>query len=95
MENAATGTLFIEFPDLHFHLDAVIDSVYVAGSCQFHFYFFFHRDFAIPLTHSLFDPFTPYIAILLYMAHPFPPPPAVAHSTAHFTTPAGPFYFPF
>ena len=78
MENAATSILFIEFPDLHFHLDPVIDSVYIAGSCRFHFYFFFCRDFAVPLTHPMFDPTAPYIVIPLCMAHPFPPPSAAA-----------------
>ena len=73
-----TDILFIEFPDLHFHLDLVIDSVYIAGSFRFRFYFFFRRDFAIPLTHPLFDPSVPYIAIRMYMAHPFPPLTAVA-----------------
>ena len=67
------GVLFLEFPDLHFHLDLVLDSAYIASTCRFRFYFFFHRDFAVPLTYPLFDPSAPYIAILLYMAHPFPP----------------------
>ena len=70
--------LFIEFLDLHFHMDPVIDSVYIAGSCRFCFYFFFHRDFAVPLTHPLFDPTAPYIAIPLYMAHLFPSSPTLA-----------------
>ena len=89
MENAATCILFIELPNLHFHLDPVIDSVYIAGSCRFHFYFFFHRDFVVPLTHPLFDPTAPYIAIPLYMAHPFPPPLAAA-AAALVVTPASP-----
>ena len=38
------------------------------------------KDFAVPLTHPLFDPTAPYITIPLYMAHPFPPP--VAATTA-------------
>ena len=71
MEHAATGVLFLEFPNPHFHLDPVLDTVYIAGSCCFRFYFFFHRDFVVPLTHPLFDPSAPYIAIPIYMAHPF------------------------
>ena len=82
MENSVTGALFIEFPNLHFHLDPVLDSVYIAGSCRFHFYFFFSRDFVDPLTHPLFDPTAPYIAIPIYMALPFPPPTAAAAPTA-------------
>ena len=82
MENVVTGILFIEFPNLHFHLDLVIDSVYIAGSCQFHLYFFFHRDFTVPLTYPLFDTMAPYIAILIYMVHPFPPPAATAIAPA-------------
>ena len=77
-----TGILFIEFPDLYFHLDPVIDSAYIAGSCRFHFYFIFRRDFTVPLTHPLFDPSTPYIAIRQYMAHPFPPPLAAIVAAA-------------
>ena len=38
MEHAVTGVLFLEFLDLHFHLDPVLDSVYIVGSCCFHFY---------------------------------------------------------
>ena len=82
--------LFIEFPDLHFHLDLVIDSVYIAGSYRFHFYFFFCKDFAVPLSHPLFDPSAPYIAIPLYMAHPFPPPPPPAAVAATIVPPASP-----
>ena len=81
MANAVMGVLFIEFPELHIHLDPFIDSVYISGSCHFQHYFFFYRDFAVPLMHPLFDPAAPYIAILLYMAHPFPPPPATAATT--------------
>ena len=86
MENAAMGILFIKFPDLHLHLDPILDSVYIAGSCYFHFYFFFSRDFVIPLTHPLFDPTAPYIAIPIYMAHPFPPP-AAAPATSPVASP--------
>ena len=75
MVNPAMGVLFIEFPELHIHLDLFLDSVYILGSCHFQLYFFFCRDFAIPLMHPLFDPVAPYIVIPLYMAHPFPPPP--------------------
>ena len=82
MEYAATSILFIEFLDLHFHLDPVLDYVYIAGNCRFRFYFFFHRDFAVPLTHPLFDSFAPYIAIPLYMARPFPPPAAAVAPVA-------------
>ena len=82
MENAVTGVLFIEFPDLHLHLDPVLEFVYITGSCHFYFYFFFSRDFAVPLTHPLFDPTAPYIAILIYMAHPFPPLAAAAAAPA-------------
>ena len=76
MEDAATGVLFLEFLDLHFHLDPVLDSVYIAGSCRFRFYFFFSRDFTVPLSHPLFDPTAPYVAIPIYVAHPFPSPAA-------------------
>ena len=78
MTNATTGILFIEFPELHIHLDSFIYLVYISGSCHFRLYFFFCRDFAVPLMHPLFDPAAPYIAIPLYMAHPFPSPPAAA-----------------
>ena len=73
-----TSVLFIEFPDLHFHLDLVLDFVYIASSCRFYFYFFLRRDFDVPLIHPLFDPSAPYVAIPLYMAHPFPPPAVAA-----------------
>ena len=76
MVNAATGILFIEFPELHIHLDPFIDSVYISGSCCFRLYFFFRRDFAVLLMHPLFDPAAPYIVIPLYMAYPFLSPPA-------------------
>ena len=82
MEKAMIGVMFVEFPDLHFLLDPVIDSICIASSCRFHFYFFFRRDFVVPLTHPLFDSTAPYIAIPLYMAHPFPPPPAAAAPVA-------------
>ena len=73
MDQAATTILFIEFPDLQFHVNPVIDYVYITGTCHFHLYFFFHTDFSIPLSHPLFDPAAPFIAIPLYMAHPVPP----------------------
>ena len=76
------GILFVEFPKLHFHLDPIIDSVYIAGNCRFHFYFFFSRDFTVPLSHPLFDPTAPYVAIPIYLAHPFPPPAAAATAAA-------------
>ena len=78
MENAVTSVLFLEFPDLHFHLNPVLDSVYITGSYRFRFYFFFSIDFAIPLSHPLFDPTIPYVAISIYVAHPFSPPAAAA-----------------
>ena len=87
MEHAMMGILFIEFHDLHLHLDPVLDSVYIAGSCRFRFHFFFGRYFAVPLTHPLFDPSASYIAIPLYMAHPFPPPAAVAVAAAPAASP--------
>ena len=66
MANAATGILFIEFPELHIHLDPFLDLVYILGSFHFRLYFFFCCDFAIPL----------------YMAHPFPPLPTAAAPAA-------------
>ena len=87
MEHAVTGVLFLKFPDLHFHLEHVLDFVYIAGSCRFRFYFFFHRDFAVPLTHPMFDPSAPYITIPLYLEHPFPPPTVVAAPTALLMSP--------
>ena len=76
----ATTVLFIEFPDLQFHYDAMFDSLYITGACHFHMYFFAHRDFAVPFFHPLFDLAAPYIAIFLQVAHPAPPttPPAPA-----------------
>ena len=82
MANAATAVLYIEFPELHIHLDPFIDSIYISGRCEFRLYFFFRRDFAVPLAHPQFDPLAPYIAIPLYMAHPFPPPAAAAAAAA-------------
>ena len=72
------GILFIEFPDLQFHIGPMIDSVYITGTCSFRLYFFFCRDFAVPLSYPLFDPAAPFIAISLHMAHPAPPPVAPA-----------------
>ena len=71
-----TAVLFIEFPDLQLHYDPMFDSLYITVTCRFRLYFFFHRDFAVPLFHSLFDPTTPYIAIALQVAHPGSPPVA-------------------
>ena len=82
MANAAMSVLFIEFPELHIHLDPFIRSMYISGSCRFQLFFFFCRDFAVLLMHPLFDPIAPYIAIPLYMAHPFRPPPAATAPTA-------------
>ena len=73
LDQAAMAILFIEFLDLQFHIDPMIDSVYITGTCYFRLYFFFHRDFVIPFSHPLFDPAAPFIAIPLYMAHPVPP----------------------
>ena len=78
MDMAATAILFIKFPELQFHLDSMIDSVCITGTCCFILYFFFHRDFAIPLFHPLFDPTTPFITIPVYMAHPAAPVPPPA-----------------
>ena len=84
MGMAVMAILFNEFPELQFHLDPVLDSVYITGTCHFCLYFFFHRDFAIPLSHPLFDPATAFIAIPLHMAHPVAsaaaPPPAAPMS---------------
>ena len=68
------GILFIELPNLQFHIDPMIDSVYITGTCRFRLYFFFHRDFAVPLFHLLFGPTVPFIVIPLHMAQPAPPP---------------------
>ena len=87
MDQVVMAILFIEFLDLQFHIDPMIDSVYITGTCcldsmyitgtcRFHLYFVFHRDFVVPLSHPLFDPAAPFIAILLYMAHLIPPPAA-------------------
>ena len=78
MDQAVMAILFIEFLDLQFHIDSVIDSVYITGTCHFRLFFFFCRDFAVPLYHPLFDPAAPFIAIPLYMAHPVSPPEAPA-----------------
>ena len=55
----------------------MIDSVYITGTCRFRLYFFFLRDFAVPLFHPLFDPATPFIAIPLHMAQPAPSPTVI------------------
>ena len=60
--------------ELQWHYDHVMDSLYMTGTCRFRLYFFFRRDFAVPLFHHLFDPTTTFLAIPLYMAHPVPPP---------------------
>ena len=74
MYQATTGILFIEFPDLQFHIDPVIGSVCITGTCHFRLYFLFRRDFAVHLSHSLFDFSVSFIAIPLHMAYPAPPP---------------------
>ena len=78
MDQVVTGILFIEFPDLQFHIDLMIDSVYIIGTCRFHLYFFFRKDFVVPLSHPLFNPVAPFLAIPLHIVHPVPPlaPPA-------------------
>ena len=70
MDMAATTILFIKFLELQFNLDLVIDSVYITDTYHFRLYFFFRRDFVVPLSHPLFDPAAPFIAIPLHMAHP-------------------------
>ena len=97
MQQVATGVFFLEFPDQHFHLDLIMDSVYIAGTCRFRFYFFFHRDFAIPLTHPLFDPSTPYIVIPTIYGTPLSTSSSRNSSpsrTTGATTLAGPLYLP-
>ena len=74
MDMAATAILYAELPELQFHYDPVIDSLYITATCHFHLYFFFRRGFAVPLFSPLFDPITPFLAIPLYMAHPAAPP---------------------
>ena len=74
MDMVATTILFIEFPELQFHLDPVIDSVYITGTYCFCLFFFFRRDFIVPLSHPLFNPIAPFIAIPVYIAHPAAPP---------------------
>ena len=80
MDQVVTSVLFIEFPDLQFYIEPVIDSVYITGTCHFRLYFFFLRSFAIPLFHLLFVPAAPFVAIPLHMAQLAPPlaPPAGA-----------------
>ena len=43
MDMAAMTFFFIEFPELQFHLDPMIDSMYITGTCCFHLYFFFSQ----------------------------------------------------
>ena len=80
MDMAVMAILFIELLELQFHLDPMIESVYIIGTCHFCLHFFFRRDFAVPLSHPLFDPAVPFIAIPLHLAHPaaltIPPPPS-------------------
>ena len=73
MNMAATTILFTELLKLQFHYDPMIDSLYITATYHFHLYFFFHRDFAVPLFSPLFDPAAPFLAIPLYMAHPAAP----------------------
>ena len=73
MDQAATSILFIEFPDLQFHIDLVIEFIYITSTCRFRLYFCFHRDFLVPLFHPLFESVAPFIAIPLHMVQPAPP----------------------
>ena len=89
MDIAATIILFVEMPELQWHYNHVIDSLYMTATCQLCLYIFFHRDFVVPLFSPLFDPASPFLAILLYIAHPIPPsvappttPPQLAHPTS-------------
>ena len=77
----ATTILFIEFLNFQLHYDPMFGSLYMIGTGRFRFYFFFHRDFAVPLFHPLFNLTTPYIAIALHVAHPASP------LAAHVATP--------
>ena len=74
MDQAVMGILFIEFPDLQFYIDQVINFVYIIRACRFHLYFFFHKGFVVILFHPLFDPTAPFVAIPLYIMQPTPPP---------------------
>ena len=74
MDMAATVILFAELPELQFHYDFTIDSLYIIATCCFRLYFFFSRDFAAPLFSPLFDLTTAFLATPLYMAHPKAPP---------------------
>ena len=69
MDQAVTTFLFIEFPDLEFHIDPVIDSVYIICTYRFRLYFFFRKDFGVPLSHPLFDLVAPFTAIPHYTGH--------------------------
>ena len=51
----------------------MINSVYITDAYRFYLYFFFLRDFVVPLSHPLFDLTAPFIAISLHMVHPTPP----------------------
>ena len=71
MDMAVTTILF---PELQFHYDPVIDSLYITATCRFYLYFFVRPDFAVRSFSPLFDTTTPFLAIPLYMAHPIAPP---------------------
>ena len=79
--------LFVEMPELQWHYDYVIDSLYMTATYRFHLYIFFHRDFVVPLLSLLFDLAAPFLAIPQYMAHPIPshqvPPIAILPQPAH------------
>ena len=85
---ATTAVLFIEFPDLQVHYDPVFSSLYIIGTCRFHFYFFTLKDFAVPIFHPQFDSIAPYITVALHMAHPAPlAPPAATPSASPLASP--------
>ena len=86
MDIAATIILFVEMPELQWHYNHVIDSLYLTATYQLCLYIFFHRDFVVPLFSPLFDLVSPFLAIPLYITHPIPPsvaPPATPPQLAH------------
>ena len=76
MDMAVTAIIFTKLLEVQFHYDPMIDSLYITVTCHFRLYFFFCRDFAVPLFSPLFDPTAPFLAIPLYMAHLVAPPAA-------------------
>ena len=79
---AATIVFYTEVPEWQWHYDLTLDSLYLMATARFHLYVFFSQAFAIPLYSLLFDPTTPYLVVLLYMAHPDPVAPYQAHPLA-------------